>query len=331
MLSKFLLLSQSLIFGILIFSRVHGLAAEPPFTAGNIVVIDKATKSLALFKNGRQVAQFPAAFGIDPDSDKYKIRDGATPEGLYFITYKKQESRFHRFLGISYPNLANAARGLAYGAISLKEYKRISRASTKSGRIPCDTGLGCGIGIHGGGVFRSFGKTMETDWTEGCIALDNQDMERVFDFCKPGDPVIIFNSRRHPCGIIRPFTSPKDIGENGVPVCSGGVCTYQIEIPTLLGKMMLAIDEGKDYGRSFSVTVYEDEARTTPLLVLLDRNADGHLSLLDSVSGPLAEGKLSEAVYARVREALINALSRGDIFASQTVAMRSHGEIRKRP
>lgn len=315
MLSKFLLLSQSLIFGILIFSRVHGLAAEPPCTAGSIVVIDKATKILALFKNGRQVAQFPAAFGIDPDSDKYKIRDCATPEGLYFITYKKQESRFHRFLGLSYPNLANAARGLAYGVISVGEYKKIYQASTKSGWIPCDTGLGCGIGIHGGGVFRYFEKSKETDWTEGCIALNNPDVERVFDFCKTGDPVVIFNSGRNLCGIIRPFTSPQDIGENGVPVCPDGICTYQIEIPTFLGRMMLAINEGKEFGRSFSVTVYEDDSGKTPLLVLIDRNADGHISLLDSVSGPLADGKRPDAVYALVREALVSALSRGGIFA----------------
>ena len=89
------------------------LSAELSFTAASIVVIDKAKKNLVLFKNGRQVAQLPAAFGIDPDSDKYKKLDGTTPEGLYFITNKKHESRFHRFLGISYPNLANAAKGLA--------------------------------------------------------------------------------------------------------------------------------------------------------------------------------------------------------------------------
>ena len=314
MLSKLLLKSQLLIFLLLVFSRLNAVCAELPFPAKNIVVIDKAEKNLTLVKNGRQAARFPAAFGIDPDSDKYEAQDGATPEGLFFITYKKQESRFHRFLGISYPNLANAAKGLAYGVISLAEYKRIYRASIKSGRIPCDTGLGCDIGIHGGGVFRYFGKDRETDWTEGCIALNNPDVEKVFEFCAIGDPVLIFNSRRNPCGIIRPFTSPKEIGENGVPVCADGICTYQIEIPTFLGRMILAIEEGKEYGRSFAVTVYQDDSRQTPLLVLLDHNADGSISLLDSVSGPLTDGKPPDAVYALVREALISALSSGDIF-----------------
>ncbi|MFH0727897.1 MAG: L,D-transpeptidase [Pseudomonadota bacterium] len=280
------------------------------------MVIDKAKKNLVLFGNGEQVAEFPAAFGIDPDSDKYKTRDGATPEGLYFITYKKLESRFHRFLGISYPNIANAVRGLGQGVISLMEYKRIYQAVQKSGRIPCDTGLGCGIGIHGGGVFRYFGGTRETDWTEGCIALNNNDMEKVFDLCKSGDPVIIFNSRRNLCGIIRPFTHIKDIGNNGAPIPADGIRTYQIEIPTFLGRMILTVEEGKDYGRSMHVRVYKDDAREQPLLVLVDRNADGHICAMDSVSGPLADEKSPDATYARVREAVISALSRGEILDS---------------
>jgi murein L,D-transpeptidase YafK len=72
------------------------------------VVIDKAKKDLVLLMDGKQVAEFPATFGIDPDSDKYKAFDCATPEGRYVITHKKIKSRFHRLLGISYPNLMNA-------------------------------------------------------------------------------------------------------------------------------------------------------------------------------------------------------------------------------
>lgn len=295
----------------------NALSAEPPPPARRIVVIDKAKKNLVLFKNGEQVAEFPAAFGIDPDSDKFKAFDDATPEGLYVITYKKHESRFHRFLGISYPNLANAARGLAQGVISLGEYKRIYQATRKSGRMPCDTGLGGSIGIHGGGVFRYFGKTRETDWTEGCIALNDKDIESVFNFCGSGDPVIIFNSRRNLCGIIRPFTHvKKDIGKNGVPICAEGICVYQIEIPTYLGRMILTIEEGKDYGRSINVRIYKDGAQDKPLLVLVDRNSDGHIFTTDSISGPIAEEKAPDATYSLVRNAVISALSMGGIIDS---------------
>ncbi len=305
-----------ILFFILACSTVNALAAEQLPTAGHVVVIDKAQKKLALLKNGIRVAEFSVAFGVDPDSDKVKTWDGATPEGLYVITYKKNDSRFHRFLGISYPNLANAARGLARGVISLKEYKKISRAMQRFGQIPCDTGLGSGIGIHGGGVFRYFGKNLETDWTDGCIALDNQDIEQVFNFCNPGDPVLIFNSRRNLCGIIRPFTYVKDIGENGVPICPEGTCTYQFKMPTFLGTMAFVVMEGKVYGRSLEVKVYENGARKRPLLVLLDRNADGLVSDLDSISGPMAEKKDPETIYAQLREAVVSALSSGLSYAS---------------
>jgi hypothetical protein len=317
MLSNFFFKCQfvvlPIIFFILAVSTLNCLSAEPPRPAKRIVVIDKAKKKLVLVKDGKQVAEFPAAFGIDPDSDRYKAFDGATPEGLYRITYKKSESRFHRFLGISYPNLANAARGMEEGVISLKEYNRIYRATKNSGSMPCGTGLGCGIGIHGGGVFRFFGKTRETDWTEGCIALNDQDMEMVFDFCRSGDPVIIYNSRRNLCGILRPFTRLENGGKNGVPVNTDGIWTYQVEIPTFLGQMRVTIREGKDYGRSITIVVFKEEAPEKPLLVLVDQNADGHIYEMDSLSGPMADGKPPDETYALVKKAVISCLSRGDI------------------
>lgn len=290
------------------------MVAELPLSARRIV-IDKAIKNLVLFQEGKQVAEFPATFGIDPDSDKYKAFDCATPEGLYFITGKKIHNRFHRLLGISYPNLVNAEKGLAKGVLPLMEYKRIYEAIQESRRPPADTCIGSGIAIHGGGVFRPFDMARERDWTEGCIALNNKDIEKVFSFSRTGTPVIIFNSRRNLYGIIRPFTHAKDSDDKGVPICPDGVCTYQVEIPTSLGQMMITIKEGKDYGRSLQVMVYKVEAREKPLLVLDDHNADGYLSLMDSISGPIVENT-SDAAYGMVREALIAALSKGDISDS---------------
>jgi hypothetical protein len=317
MLSYRYLKSQFIIFFILTFSASHALTAGPPPQAGRIVVIDKTKKDLVLFMDGKQVAKFPATFGIDPDSDKYKAFDCATPEGLYFITDKKIKSRFHRLLGISYPNLMNAEKGLTEGVISLMEYKRIYEAIQKSRRTPCDTGLGCGIAIHGGGVYRYFGKTEERDWTEGCIALNNTDMEKLFNFCRSGDPVIIFNSRRNLYGIIRPFTHIKDTDEKGVPICPDGVCTYQTELPTFLGRMVLTIKEGKDYGMSIQVMVYKDDTQEKPLLVLVDRNGDGNISSpMDSISGLGVDENTLDATYGMVREAVIATLSSGGISDS---------------
>jgi hypothetical protein len=319
MLSNYSLKSQSTIaftlFFLLNFGYLISLSAESPHSERRII-IDKAKKKLVLLKDGKQITEYTAAFGIDPDSDKYKAHDGATPEGLYYITYKKSESRFHRFLGLSYPNLKNATNGLTRGVISFSEYERIYRAMKTSGRGPCDTGLGCGIGIHGGGVYRWFGKTKETNWTEGCIAIDDEDIEKVFEFCRSGDPVIIFNSSRNLCGIIRPFTHINALNKNGLPLCVEGVYTYQIEIPTSLGRMQLTLKEGKDFGKSITVVVSDNRVPENPLLVLTDNNADGHLYALDNISGPIAEGKAPDATYALVKEAVIRALSKGAILDS---------------
>ena len=295
------------------FSVSNAMSEGPLFPTRRIIVIDKAKKDLVLFMDGRQVAEFPATFGIDPDSDKYKALDCATPEGLYFITYKKAKTRFHRLLSISYPNLMNAEKGLVDGVISLTEYKKIYEAIQKSKRISCSTALGCDIAIHGGGVYRYFDKTRERDWTEGCIALNNKDIETLFSLCSPGDTVIIFNSRRNLYGIVRPFTHIKDIDENGVPVCPNGVCTYQVEIPTSLGRMILILKEGKDYGNSLHVMVYKSNAPEKPSLVLIDRNADGYISSLDSVSGSDADKNAPGKTYEKIREAVITSLSRGEI------------------
>lgn len=313
MLTYPVLKSQFLILLILALSSVTALAAEPAPPTGRILVIDKAKQNLVLFKDGRPAAQFPASFGVDPNSDKSKVLDCATPEGLYHIAYKKNKSRFHRALGLSYPTLANAEKGLAAGVISPREYERIYEAVRKSRPVPYNTGLGGGIAIHGGGVFRYFDKSKERDWTEGCIALNNPDIETLFDGCRPGDPVVIYNSRRNLYGIIRPFTRIRHIDGRGVPICPGGVCTYQAELPTSLGRTICTIREGKGYGRSLQVLVDNADAREKPLLVLVDRNADGYLSALDSIRGPVADKARPDAIYRMVREAVIAALSRGDI------------------
>lgn len=174
-----------------------------------------------MFLDDRPVARFPASFGIDPKSDKHKAFDCATPEGLYMVTNKNDRSRFHRTLGLSYPNPANAEKALAEGVISLAGYTRIRDAAWKSRPAPCNTGLGCGIAIHGGGVYRYFGVNRERDWTEGCVALDNTDMDWLFRFCRPGDPVLIFHSGKNLYGTIRPFTRSTRFDGSGVPLCPG--------------------------------------------------------------------------------------------------------------
>lgn len=302
--------SQLLLILLLTFSVASALAADPSTASKRVLVIDKAAQKLTVFVDGRQAARFPATFGIDPVSDKRRNNDLATPEGLYFITYKKSRTRFYRTLGLSFPNLADAQRGLAAGIVSVAEYGRILKAARRSRPAPCDTGLGCAIAIHGGGVYRQFGEFTERDWTEGCIALDDSDMVVLFTLCRPGDPVLIFNSARNLFGIIRPFTQVRDLDDKGLPVCPDGVCAYQADLRTRLGRTVVTVREGRAHGLSLEVVVY-DEGRESPALVLVDRNADGEMSFLDSAEGPIADGAAPDAAYELARSAIVGALSSG--------------------
>ena len=292
------------------------LVAEGAIASRRTVVIDKAKGEAVVFLDDRPVARFPASFGIDPKSDKHKAFDCATPEGLYMVTNKNDRSRFHRTLGLSYPNPANAEKALAEGVISLAGYTRIRDAAWKSRPAPCNTGLGCGIAIHGGGVYRYFGVNRERDWTEGCVALDNTDMDWLFRFCRPGDPVLTFHSGKNLYGTIRPFTRSTRFDGSGVPLCPGEVCTFAAELRTSLGRVRVTITEGKRQGRSMDVVVHDKKGDAEPVLILADRNADGHISVLDSLSGPLAEAGSADEVYGMVRDAVNSALSGGAMPAT---------------
>ena len=302
--------SQLLLVLLLTFSVTSALAAGRSYPSKRVLVIDKAAKELTVFVGGRQAARFPATFGIDPVSDKRRINDLATPEGLYFITYKKSRTRFYRTLGLSFPNLADAQRGLASGIVSVEGYRRILNAARRSRPAPCDTGLGCAIAIHGGGVYRQFGEFTERDWTDGCVALDNPDMEVLFNLCRPGDPVLIFNSAWNLFGIIRPFTQVRDLDGKGLPVCPDGICVYEADLRTSLGRTRVTVREGRSHGLSLEVVVY-DEGRESPALVLVDRNADGEMSFLDSARGTIADASTPDSAYELARSAIIVALSSG--------------------
>lgn len=302
--------SQLLFALLLSFYVTSALAASPSYQSKRILVIDKAAQELTVFVDGRQAGRLPVSFGIDPVSDKRRINDLTTPEGLYFITYKKSRTRFYRTLGLSFPNLADAQRGLASGIVSVEGYRRILNAVRRSRPAPCDTGLGCGIAIHGGGVYRQFGEFTERDWTEGCIALDDRDMEGLFTLCRPGDPVLIFNSTRNLFGIIRPFTQVRDLDDQGLPICPDGICAYETDLRTSLGRASVTVREGRAHGLSLEVVV-DDEGRESPALVLVDRNADGEMSFLDSAGGAIADGSTPDAAYELARSAIVEALSSG--------------------
>lgn len=146
---------------------------------GTAIVVEKARRRLYLVRGGKVAAEFRAELGRNGLLDKLHAGDGATPEGRYRITAKKDtgHSRFHRALVINYPN-----------SDDLTEFSQARRR----GAIPRGVrGPGSLIEIHGNG-----GKG--TNWTDGCVAVRDIDIDRMFASVSVGTPVTIVGSARMP-------------------------------------------------------------------------------------------------------------------------------------
>ncbi len=111
------------------------------------------------------VKVFKIHLGADPKGPKHFFGDGKTPEGAYRIAYRNPNSTFHLSLEISYPNAADRAYAKAHGMDPGGE-----------------------IFIHGQSPNPS---SWKWDWTAGCIALSNRDMDKVFAMVRPGTPIWI--------------------------------------------------------------------------------------------------------------------------------------------
>lgn len=162
-------------------------ATAPPsqavLVADSRVVVLKAKRILHLFDGDRLVRTYPIDLGTVPDGPKRRKDDGRTPVGSFRIVVKNADSRYHRFLGIDYPDLAAVEWGLASGLVSVGEAKAI-RQALETGQYPSwTTALGGGIGIHG--------HRTGTDWTGGCVALSDEHVDELFSVLRIGDSVEI--------------------------------------------------------------------------------------------------------------------------------------------
>jgi L,D-peptidoglycan transpeptidase YkuD (ErfK/YbiS/YcfS/YnhG family) len=140
-------------------------------TGETVLLIDKLRRRVTLYRDGRQIEHFPAELGANGLRRKEHAGDRATPEGMYRVVEIKQAptTKFHKALLINYPNDEDRMR-FALGQ--------------RRGLISHRAGIGSLIEIHGdGGEGR--------DWTDGCIALTNQDMDRLFPLVRLGTAVTI--------------------------------------------------------------------------------------------------------------------------------------------
>lgn len=157
------------------------------------ILVKKGERKLYLYvmENGRErlAKTYQIALGNNPTGTKRKQGDGATPEGDYYITHKNGRSRFYLSLGVSYPNIVDADKGLKEGLITKAQHQTIVSAIRAGTKPPQNTRLGGDIFIHGGGNGKSFGSVQ--DWTLGCVALENDEIKELFEMLPVKTPVKI--------------------------------------------------------------------------------------------------------------------------------------------
>ncbi len=136
----------------------------------DLVVVEKGQRKLSLVSDGQTVRTYRVALGFDPLGSKMREGDGQTPEGLYSIDQLIFESAFHHALRISYPNAWDRRRAADAGYVA-----------------------GGNIMIHGlpnGSVAEDVGHGT-VDWTNGCIAVTNEEIRELVRLIPIGTPILI--------------------------------------------------------------------------------------------------------------------------------------------
>jgi murein L,D-transpeptidase YafK len=128
------------------------------------VLVDKSDRRLYLLRAGEILAWAPVSLSREPDGPKVQLGDNRTPEGDYTLDWRNPRSNFYRSIHISYPNEEDLARAFAAGADP-----------------------GGGIFLHGTPDPVLLGR----DWTTGCIAISNGDMDLIWTLVPDGTPITI--------------------------------------------------------------------------------------------------------------------------------------------
>lgn len=160
---------------------------------GDVILVMKSRYKLGFYRQGELVevegedrrACFDIALGFEPVGHKLRQGDGRTPEGWYWVSWKipKGETSFYKALYVNYPNADDAEVGLKSGLIQQAMHDRIVRSAGKRSTVT-DSALGALIEIHGSGSYPK-------NWTLGCVALDNNNMDWLYDSSAGGKTAIL--------------------------------------------------------------------------------------------------------------------------------------------
>lgn len=112
------------------------------------IVVFKSQRRLELYSNGAVVRTYRVGLGLNPVDDKQREGDRATPEGEFYIFTKNPKSAYYLSLGISYPNIEDAERGLRAGLVTRAQHDQIVSAIKKKAAPPQYTALARWLDLH---------------------------------------------------------------------------------------------------------------------------------------------------------------------------------------
>ncbi|WP_458524594.1 L,D-transpeptidase family protein [Onishia taeanensis] len=165
-----------------------------PLNAGSHelwLLIDQSSSSLRVYRGEQEIERIsPVSLGRGGVKRLRHEGDRSTPSGTFQINRVKLDSDFHIFLGIDFPTAAHAREAWEAGMMTAREYGDFMGDLRRTGQPPQDTVLGGYIGIHGLGgadpdIHRRF------NWTQGCVAVTNSQIDRLAEMVAIGTRVVI--------------------------------------------------------------------------------------------------------------------------------------------
>ncbi len=146
--------------------KIRDILLPPPVNGAPEILVDKINYFLEINYGGISVKRYPISLGRDPFGRKVRQDCMTTPEGKYAISYFKPQSQFHKAIGINYPTTVDRTRYV--------RARRMGLLDTVNGAAPS---IGGAVQIHGGGI--------GNNWTWGCIAMRNDDIDELFQTSSP--------------------------------------------------------------------------------------------------------------------------------------------------
>jgi murein L,D-transpeptidase YafK len=147
------------------------------------IVVHKSARNLALCNSGTLVANYQAGLGFAPTGDKVQEGDGKTPEGVFYAANLLPNSSYYKAFLLSYPDSADAARGLSSGLITQAQKTAIDTAQANCTIPPQTTQLGSYVEVHGRGG--------TSDWTLGCVAIADTGIDALWAAIELNDTIVV--------------------------------------------------------------------------------------------------------------------------------------------